>query len=213
MVSSPDSFGPRLVTDALLFGDNSMPTYTYGYQTQQQWTPVANQSPSQHLAITTPSPRFSTNSGQFLASPPAHQMLGSSSHNFGGRRQPSHDNLSSDFSPSLHAGTPSPLMEYENDGWMIPSIPSSNYALSHNSHNSHHSPASLGSPVSRASPSILDSHHHVVDADPAVAKPKGRQRSLTAKEKKDARDVRDAKACWACHISKTKVFLIIVRRG
>jgi hypothetical protein len=34
---------------------------------------------------------------------------------------------------------------------------------------------------------------------------RGRQRGLTDLEKKQARDVRDAKACWACHISKTKV--------
>jgi len=33
----------------------------------------------------------------------------------------------------------------------------------------------------------------------------GRQRGLTDEEKKAARAVREAKACWACHISKTKV--------
>jgi hypothetical protein len=34
---------------------------------------------------------------------------------------------------------------------------------------------------------------------------RGRQRGLTDLEKKQARAVHDAKACWACHISKTKV--------
>jgi hypothetical protein len=34
---------------------------------------------------------------------------------------------------------------------------------------------------------------------------RGRQRCLTYEEKKAARAVREAKACWACHISKTKV--------
>ena len=35
----------------------------------------------------------------------------------------------------------------------------------------------------------------------------GRQRSLTALEKVIARSARDTKACWACHLSKTKVCL------
>jgi len=34
---------------------------------------------------------------------------------------------------------------------------------------------------------------------------RGRQRGLTALEKKQAREVREAKACWACHLLKTKV--------
>lgn len=103
----------------------------------------------------------------------------------------------------------SPTGDGASDGWVVTSGPSSSYALSH------HSPYSHGSPVSHSSPvrAEVHQHSHVFDADARVSKPKGRQRSLTTKEKKDAREVRDAKACWACHISKTKVSNLYILRG
>jgi hypothetical protein len=79
-----------------------------------------------------------------------------------------------------------------------------------------HTPLS-GSPTSsrsrgsqRPSPRPLDiAHHaHAFSSFPGIRRPKiqkGRQRSLTKEEKKQAREVREVKACWACHISKTKV--------
>jgi len=98
----------------------------------------------------------------------------------------------------------SPAAESDGGSWVVPSYPNSNYAASHNS------PCSHGSPASHA-PSPLhqdaEHHEHIFSSIPGVPKPKlprGRQRGLTALEKKQARDVREAKACWACHISKTK---------
>lgn len=113
----------------------------------------------------------------------------------------------------LQAGQPffgpdraSPSLDSEHEEWILASYNPSSYAASHNS------PHSQGSPISHASsPSYVEvEHHHIFTSDPRVA-PKakaptrGRQRNLTALEKKSAREVRDAKACWACHISKTKV--------
>ena len=53
-------------------------------------------------------------------------------------------------------------------------------------------------------------HQHFFTVYPGIKKqtqkmPRGRQRALTVKEKKEAREVREAKACWACHLSKIKV--------
>jgi hypothetical protein len=97
----------------------------------------------------------------------------------------------------------SPAGESESDGWLVPSYPSS-YAASHSSPNSHDSPASRAS-----SPTQHEvEHQHIFTSIPGVRKTKvlrGRQRGLTALEKKQARDVRECRSCWACHISKTKV--------
>lgn len=98
----------------------------------------------------------------------------------------------------------SPCDHGEMEGWVVTSNASSSYAASHGSPRSHGSPASHPpSPPQHE----LDHHSHIFDSQPGVPKAKltrGRQRGLTALEKKQARDVRDAKACWACHISKTK---------
>jgi hypothetical protein len=95
------------------------------------------------------------------------------------------------------------VTESDDEGWVVSSYPSS-YAPSHNS------PHSQGSPPSHAaSPVQLEiEHHHVFSSMPGIEKAKairGRQRNLTTEEKQHARDVRFAKACWACHLSKTKV--------
>lgn len=104
----------------------------------------------------------------------------------------------------------SPCDQSETEAWVVTSNPSSSYTPSHGSPQSH------GSPVSHPpSPSQheLDHHSHIFNSLPGIPKAKltrGRQRGLTALEKKQARDVRDAKACWACHISKTKVRNILL---
>jgi hypothetical protein len=92
----------------------------------------------------------------------------------------------------------SPLGDSDNESWVITSTRSS-YTPSHSSPRSH------GSPRSHAS---SPRHHEHVFSSTHITKSKiskGRQRGLTTLEKKQAREVRDAKACWACHISKTKV--------
>jgi len=99
----------------------------------------------------------------------------------------------------------SPCDQSETEGWVVTSHAPSSYAPSHGSPRSH------GSPVSHPpSPTQQEAEHHshIFNALPGISKVKltrGRQRGLTPLEKKQARDVRDAKACWACHISKTKV--------
>ena len=93
----------------------------------------------------------------------------------------------------------------DSEGWVVASYPPSSYAASHNS------PHSLGSPPSHTSSPAhndIDHHSHIFTSDsrlPNAGPVRGRQRNLTPQEKKSAREVRDAKACWACHISKTKV--------
>jgi hypothetical protein len=100
----------------------------------------------------------------------------------------------------------SPACDSDSDGWVIPSYPSS-YAASHGSPHSQGSPPA--NPPSPPRHDIRRSHNHIFagvkSRTPKPKLPRGRQRSLTAIEKKQARDVREAKACWACHISKTKV--------
>jgi len=100
----------------------------------------------------------------------------------------------------------SPGSQSETEGWVVASYAPSSYAASHGSPRSHGTPASHPpSPVQHNT----KRHSHIFDSLPGVQKTatkltRGRQRGLTALEKKQARDVRDAKACWACHISKTK---------
>lgn len=98
----------------------------------------------------------------------------------------------------------SPCNKSETEGWVVASYAPSSYAASHGSPLSHASPASH--PPSPPQHEMVH-HSHIFDSLPGIPKVKltrGRQRGLTALEKKQARDVRDAKACWACHISKTK---------
>ncbi len=93
-----------------------------------------------------------------------------------------------------------PAAESDGGSWAI--VPS--YANSYGSPNSHGSPASHPPSPSRDE---IEHHRHMFSTRVDKTKPKlprGRQRGLTDVEKKQARDVRDAKACWACHISKTK---------
>ncbi|KUJ07394.1 uncharacterized protein LY89DRAFT_691843 [Mollisia scopiformis] len=115
----------------------------------------------------------------------------------------------------------------DSDGWRLVSYPGSSCAASQDSPEAAVSPpAQPPSPpqtqvvISRPSPPLpkvepqspprLDHerpHSHIFSTISGISKqklPRGRQRGLTAKEKKEARDVREAKACWACHISKTK---------
>ena len=65
-------------------------------------------------------------------------------------------------------------------------------------------------PTPSPQPHHID-HQHIFTLYPGITKstqklPRGRQRALTTKEKKEAREVREAKACWACHLSKIKVW-------
>lgn len=123
---------------------------------------------------------------------------------------------------------PSPTGESDSDGWRIVSYPNSNYTPSHGSRTSPEPgvspPAHPSSPLqsqvvslrqslpkskikSPSPPRHEEPHSHIFSTLSGISKqklPRGRQRGLTAKEKKEARDVREAKACWACHISKTK---------
>ena len=115
--------------------------------------------------------------------------------------------------------------ESEDENWVEPSYPSS-YAPSQDSPQPVGSPQSYGSPQSQGSPQSHSSpplqaasplqivmeqrhhHQHVFSSMTGIGNTnatKGRQRNLTNEEKKHARDVRFAKACWACHLSKTKV--------
>lgn len=88
------------------------------------------------------------------------------------------------------------------------------YTPSHGSPVSHHSPHPQHSPQPQgsqppSSPSETGHHSHVFSAFPEPQKNKvtrGRVRALTDKEKREARDVRQAGACWACHLSKIKVW-------
>lgn len=94
---------------------------------------------------------------------------------------------------------PSPLGDSDTESWVITST-RSNYTPSHSS------PGSLGSPQSHVS--SPRHHSHVFSAVSGITKPKvpkGRQGGLTSIQKIRARQVREAKACWACHISKTRV--------
>jgi len=100
----------------------------------------------------------------------------------------------------------SPEVESENDSWVVASYPSSEAASGAppTSPQSHNSPSSQPPSPSRRGSDIL--HPHMYSSMVHKSKlPRGRQRGLTALEKKQARDVREAKACWACHISETKV--------
>ncbi|CAL3968031.1 unnamed protein product [Diplocarpon coronariae] len=124
------------------------------------------------------------------------------------RDTPYHQNVARhDFLDTSDARTHpmDPVSPMSDTGWAIISNPPSSYAPSY------------GSPVSQLSPPShtssppeqeIEMHHtHIYNSVPGPPKPKllrGRQRGLTAVEKKQARDVREAKACWACHISKTK---------
>jgi len=103
----------------------------------------------------------------------------------------------------------SPLGDSDNESWVIASTRGS-YTPSHSSPRSH------GSPQSHASSPRHHSHvfSSTFSSSSGITKsktPKGRQRGLTTLEKKQAREVRDAKACWACHISKTKVGSLCMR--
>ena len=99
----------------------------------------------------------------------------------------------------------SPLGDSDSESWVITST-RSNYTPSHSSPRSHGSPQSHTSSPRH--------HSHVFSSMPGISKSKvtkgGRTRGLTTLEKKQAREVRDAKACWACHISKTKVIRFVV---
>lgn len=206
MVTTSESFNTRLVTDMQLFEDESMPLYMNTHSqhnsSSNQWAPSLIQDHPQNQFAVANIPSYIPNNTQYLASPSPHQILGSSPDIFDNRRQQTYAGTPSSAHQYPQTETPSPFMELDEvEEWISPSAPTSNYALSH------HSPTSQGSPISRASPSIAErgQHSHVVHSELEVPKIKGRQRNLTAKEKKEARDVRDAKACWACHISKTKV--------
>lgn len=103
-----------------------------------------------------------------------------------------------------HETAATPPGESDNDSWIIPFDPK-NYTPTHSSPGSSRS---VRSQTSSPRQNELDSHGHVFTSFSGISKPKiskGRQRNLTQLEKRQAREVRDAKACWACHISKTKV--------
>ncbi|KAK0111414.1 hypothetical protein ONS95_001775 [Cadophora gregata] len=99
----------------------------------------------------------------------------------------------------------SPNSENDSKSWALISNPSSSYAPSHGSPTSQNSPLSHAPSPPAQEPEVH--HSHIFNSIPSAPRAKatrGRQRGLTAVEKKQARDVREAKACWACHISKTK---------
>ncbi|PBP28547.1 Fungal Zn binuclear cluster domain containing protein [Diplocarpon rosae] len=98
-----------------------------------------------------------------------------------------------------------PVSPMSDNGWAIVSNPPSSYAPSHDSPESQLSPPSHTSSPPRHQIEIQHTHiYHTIPGPPKAKLLRGRQRGLTAVEKKQARDVREAKACWACHISKTK---------
>lgn len=171
------------------------------YPTQANWSSMVPSSPHQNPHRVDPASRMRNSPPEQFTYQPSTSgrnlpVPSSRSHSYGIQL------LNDDEFLKPTKGDPaSPTGDGTSDGWVMTSGPSSSYALSH------HSPYSHGSPVSHSSPvrAEVHTHSHVFDADARVSKPKGRQRSLTTKEKKDAREVRDAKACWACHISKTKV--------
>jgi hypothetical protein len=127
-------------------------------------------------------------------------------------RQEFLDTRQRDVTPQAAVSPTGDDSEYE--GWQT--VTFSSYANS--SIPSQGSPHSAGSPFElidtphqTPSPRPLHSdHQHVFTLYPGITKqtqklPRGRQRPLTTKEKKEAREVREAKACWACHLSKIKV--------
>jgi hypothetical protein len=104
----------------------------------------------------------------------------------------------------------SPILD-ESDEWeLIASCAGSSPTV-------HDSPLSDGaswcqigpSPQSTPSPDQAVGHSHVFSAysrgSSSSKLPRGRQRALTAQERRAALEVRKAKACWACHLSKIKV--------
>lgn len=97
----------------------------------------------------------------------------------------------------------------DNDGsWAIVSQAASNYTPSNGSSVSQPTPPPCTSSLPHQQIEIRHSHIYNSLSKPSKKKAlRGRQRCLTTIEKKQAREVRDAKACWACHISKTKVCL------
>jgi hypothetical protein len=106
----------------------------------------------------------------------------------------------------------SPAWDGESEGWHVISSYPSSTIRSHDSPLSQDSPWShVGSPPPSSSPPPhqAESHSHVFSAYPGEPKStpaRGRQRALTSQEKQEALIVRKAKACWACHLSKIKVY-------
>ena len=104
----------------------------------------------------------------------------------------------------------SPVVEEERDDWEV----INSYAGSSTMHDS---PKSDGvswyqvdsSPQDSPSPYQVGGQSYVfstrVSGSLSPKPPRGRQRALTTKEKREALVVRKAKACWACHLSKIKV--------
>ena len=104
----------------------------------------------------------------------------------------------------------SPMVDEESDDWEVVN----SYVGSPTVHDS---PKSDGvswfqvdsSPQSSPSPCQVAGQSHMfstrVSGSSSPRPPRGRQRALTTKEKREALDVRKAKACWACHLSKIKV--------
>jgi hypothetical protein len=108
----------------------------------------------------------------------------------------------------------SPAVDGDIDGWqVVPSYPPSS-TYSYDSPQSQGSPWShVGSPPPSSSPpqQHVEPHSHVFSAypgEPKSAPTRGRQRALTSQEKQEALVVRKAKACWACHLSKIKVWIL-----
>lgn len=104
----------------------------------------------------------------------------------------------------------SPILDDSDEWEHIASCPSSSPTV-------HDSPQSDGalwcqigpSPQSTPSPDQTVRHSHIFSAysrETSSSKlPRGRQRALTAQQRRAALEVRKAKACWACHLSKIKV--------
>lgn len=109
-----------------------------------------------------------------------------------------------------HEKPATPPGESDNDSWIIPFEPKNCTPT----HSSPGSSRSVRSQTSSPRQNEVHNHGHVFTSFAGIRKPKiskGRQRNLTPLEKKQAREVRDAKACWACHISKTKVCAIQIQ--
>lgn len=94
-----------------------------------------------------------------------------------------------------------------NSAWGSDASYANSYYTSSAQGSPQHTPGSNDSP-SPQSQNDLEYHSHVFSAFPGPAKQKatrGRIRPLTTREKQEARNVRQVGACWACHLSKTKV--------
>jgi hypothetical protein len=95
--------------------------------------------------------------------------------------------------------------------------PRSSYLVKENNHDQRQQlyEQDIAPPVckSESSQEPPESHEHVFSAITGMGleeNPRGRKRKLTAEERRRTLEVRKDGACWACHLSKTKVYLTLM---